>query len=100
MQQPTRKPATPRKELKHKNKNSKEYQIFGPRIEHAARTESNLESKEGEDHEAEDGKGHHLRQLLHRVQQRIDDGLQACNKRENYTKNVQVKLYKNYENRS
>ena len=38
-----------------------------------------LESEEREDHEAEDGEGHHLGQLLHRVEQRVDDGLQTCN---------------------
>ena len=36
-----------------------------------------LESEESEDHEAEDGEGHHLGQLLHRVQQCVDDCLQA-----------------------
>jgi hypothetical protein len=90
VQQPTGKPTTRRKELK--NKTSKEYKIFSPIIEHEARTESNLEGKEGEDHEAEDGKGHHLRQLLHRVQQRIDDGLQACNKREKLHKKCPGKV--------
>ena len=36
-----------------------------------------LESEESEDHEAEDGEGHHFGQLLHRVQQCVDDCLQA-----------------------
>jgi len=37
---------------------------------------THLEGKEGEDHEAEDGEGHHLGQLLHRMQQRVDNRFQ------------------------
>ena len=38
---------------------------------------ADLEGEQGEDHEAEHGEGHHLRQLLDGVQQGIDDSLEA-----------------------
>ena len=37
-----------------------------------------LEREQGEHHEAEHGEGHHLRKLLHRVEEGIDDSLEAC----------------------
>ena len=37
-----------------------------------------LEREQGEHHEAEHGQGHHLRQLLDRVEEGIDDSLKAC----------------------
>ena len=36
-----------------------------------------LEREQGEHHEAEHGEGHHLRQLLDRVEEGVDDGLEA-----------------------
>ena len=38
---------------------------------------TDLEGKQGEHHEAEHSQSHHLRQLLDRVEQGIDDGLEA-----------------------
>ena len=37
-----------------------------------------LEREQGEHHEAEHGQGHHLRQLLDRVQEGVDDSLETC----------------------
>lgn len=36
-----------------------------------------LQADEGEDAQAEDGEDHHVRELLHRLDQSADDGLQA-----------------------
>lgn len=37
-----------------------------------------LQADEGEDAEAEDGEDHHVGELLHRLNQGTNDGLQAC----------------------
>ena len=40
-------------------------------------THVDLQGEESEDHQAEHGERHHLRQLLHRVQESVDDRLQS-----------------------
>ena len=37
-----------------------------------------LQADEGEDAQTEDGEDHHVGELLHRLDQSTDDGLQAC----------------------